>query len=95
MNHIQIRVNNRTGLHARPARLFTGEAKKYASSITIEKNGESSAQYNAKSIFSVMSMGADKGTTLTVYANGEDEVEALQALQKLAEDNFGETEESV
>lgn len=95
MTRIQIKVNNHTGLHARPAKVFTSEAKKYACSINIEKNGDSSAQYNAKSIFSVIAMGAEKGTELTLFANGEDEKEALQALQKLAENNFGETEDSV
>lgn len=95
MTQIKLRVNNRTGLHARPAKLFTAEAKKFSCSINIEKNGDKAVTYNAKSIFSVLSMGADKGTVLTVYANGEDENEALKALKELADGNFGETEESI
>jgi len=91
----QLRVNNRTGLHARPAKLFTAEAKKFTCNIYIEKNGDKTVTYNAKSIFSVLSMGADKGTVLTVYANGADENEAVKALSELADGNFGETEESI
>lgn len=95
MTQVQLRVNNRTGLHARPAKLFTAEAKKYDCSIYIEKNDDKAVTYNAKSIFSVLSMGADKGTVLTVYANGTDEKEAVKALSELADGNFGETEESI
>lgn len=95
MTQTQLRVNNRTGLHARPAKLFTAEAKKFTCNIYIEKNGDKTVTYNAKSIFSVLSMGADKGTVLTVYANGADENEALKALSELADGNFGETEESI
>ncbi|NCB73709.1 MAG: HPr family phosphocarrier protein [Clostridia bacterium] len=95
MIQTQLRVNNRTGLHARPAKLFTAEAKKFTCNIYIEKNGDKTVTYNAKSIFSVLSMGADKGTVLTVYANGTDEEEAIKALSELADGNFGETEESI
>lgn len=95
MTQTEILVNNRTGLHARPAKLFTTEAKKFKCSITIEKNGGDGQKCNAKSIFSVLAMGADKGTSLKLTADGEDEKEALQALQRLAENDFGETEESI
>ncbi len=95
MTQTQLRVNNRTGLHARPAKLFTAEAKKFTCNIYIEKNGDKTVTYNAKSIFSVLSMGADKGTVLTVYASGDDENEAVRALSDLADGNFGETEESI
>lgn len=45
---------------------------------------------DAKSIMSVMRLGASKGTVLKIVANGSDAEEALEALAKLFEDGFGE-----
>ena len=80
-------LDNKSGLHARPANLFTKEAAKYRSSIKVFKGGK---EYNAKSIFSVLSMGATQGTELTIVADGEDEELAIKALKDLFEQNFGE-----
>jgi phosphocarrier protein len=80
-------LTNETGLHARPANEFTKEANKYRSKITIQKNGE---QFNAKSIISILSMGADKGTQISIIAEGEDEDQAVEALAKLVNSSFGE-----
>ena len=80
-------LNNKSGLHARPANLFAKEAAKYQASIKVIKDGQ---EYNAKSILSVLSMGATQGTELTVVADGEDEELALKALKELFDQNFGE-----
>ena len=95
MKTTTILVNNKTGLHARPANLFTRTAGKFICKIHVEKNGDKTAVYNAKSIFSVISMGASKGSVLTIYADGEDEDAALSALQELAESDFGEMGDSI
>ena len=47
---------------------------------------------NAKSIMGVMMLAASKGTTISIETNGEDEVEAMQALLNLINDYFGEGE---
>lgn len=67
-------VKNETGLHARPAGLIVREASKFKSTIALIKD---SKEYNAKSIMSVMSMGAGMGEEIIVRANGEDENDAL------------------
>lgn len=67
-------VKNETGLHARPAGLIVREASKFKSTIALIKD---SKEYNAKSIMSVMSMGAGMGEEIFVRANGEDENDAL------------------
>jgi len=95
MKKIIILVNNKTGLHARPANLFIRAASQFACKIVVEKNGDETAKYNAKSIFSVISMGASKGSVLTIYADGADEDAALCALKELADNDFGESGDSI
>ena len=85
----EVKIINKTGLHARPANLFVKEAKKYESNITLDKNGK---QYNAKSIFSVLSMGAGIGSELVLIADGTDEKEALHTLKELIDSGLGEME---
>lgn len=80
-------VSNETGLHARPAQLFVKEAGKYSSDIWIIKDEN---KYNAKSIMSVLTMAASKGTKLTIEANGEDEEAAVKTLVEILNSGFGE-----
>lgn len=70
-------ITNETGLHARPATLFTQLAAKFASKITIAK-GEKKA--DAKSILTVLTLGAGKGSEVTLTAEGPDEEAAVAAL---------------
>ncbi|HHT06459.1 MAG TPA: HPr family phosphocarrier protein [Hydrogenispora sp.] len=87
MVSMTVTLNNKSGLHARPASLFTKEAAKYQAAVKVIKDGQ---EYNAKSILSVLSMGAAQGTELTITAEGEDEEQALKALKELFDQNFGE-----
>ncbi|UYZ12262.1 HPr family phosphocarrier protein [Brevibacillus sp. WF146] len=83
----QVTVLNKTGLHARPASMFVKLAARYRSDIYLI-HGEKQA--NAKSIISVMTLAAGKGTVLTLRAEGPDEAEAVDALAALIESKFGE-----
>ena len=94
MIDLLIEVPNKTGLHARPANLFVKTAKKYLCDITISKENDEKS-YNAKSIFSVISMAAVKGTRIVVHADGPDEADAIREIEQLVDDNFGETEHSI
>ncbi|MDX8360638.1 MULTISPECIES: HPr family phosphocarrier protein [Bacillaceae] len=73
----KVEVQLKTGLQARPAALFVQEANRYASDIFLEKNGK---KVNAKSIMGLMSLAVSNGSTITLYADGQDEEEALEAL---------------
>jgi phosphocarrier protein len=88
----QVELLNETGLHARPASLFVAAAKKYQSDIVVLKDGE---EYDAKSMLSVLSMGAFKGDSLIISAVGADEKEAVLELKGLIDANFGEREGSL
>jgi phosphocarrier protein HPr len=82
-----IEVQNKTGLHARPAAAFVQMAAKFKSNITIEKD---SKQANAKSIISLLSIGVSKGSNIKITAEGEDEKQAVMALIELINTKFGE-----
>ncbi len=82
-------VNNKVGLHARPAANFVQTASKFKSKITVIKDGR---EVNAKSIVSVLSLGAERGSKIVVKVEGVDEQEAMEAIKELIENNFGELE---
>jgi phosphocarrier protein HPr len=76
-------------LHARPAALFVQTANQYECEIDVIKDDNT---VNGKSIMGIMTLAAEAGSMVTVQARGTDSVEALDALQKLFENNFGESE---
>ena len=73
-----------SGIHARPATGLVQVASKFSSDILIEYKEK---KVNLKSLLGVMSMGIAKGGSFSIYTEGEDEVEALLALE-----NFLKTE---
>ncbi len=87
MPEITLTIHHKVGLHARPAALFVQAAKPFQSNIKVT-HGEKQA--NAKSILSVLALGAEQGAVITIRAEGEDASQALAALQALVENNFGE-----
>ena len=70
MTQETVMIENKTGIHARPASVFVQTATKFKSKIQIEAKGK---KVDAKSILMLMSMGLVKGTELTIIAEGEDE----------------------
>jgi phosphocarrier protein len=82
-----LKITNPTGLHARPAAQLVQKAASFCSKVMITANNKAA---DAKSILSVMSMGLNCGTEITVTADGADEKECLAALVALIEGNFGE-----
>jgi phosphocarrier protein HPr len=87
MPEIRLVIQHKVGLHARPAAMFVQTAKQFRSTIRAT-HGEREA--NAKSILSVLTLGADQGAQVILRAEGEDAEQALEALATLIESNFGE-----
>ena len=87
MIQTKILIINKLGLHARAAAKFVGCASSFSSSIKVGKPGE---QVDGKSIMSVMMLAAGKGTELELLIDGKDEEAALEGLQTLINDCFGE-----
>jgi phosphocarrier protein len=82
-------IINKLGLHARASAKLTQLASSFKSEVMLSRNNR---RVNAKSIMGVMMLAAAKGTTINIETNGADEVEAMQALQNLIGDYFGEGE---
>lgn len=85
----EIEIINRLGLHARAAAKLVQCASRYACRIEIERRGQS---VNGKSIMGVMMLAASRGTRITVEAAGEDEAAAMEAIEALIRERFGESE---
>ncbi len=93
MKESKIVVNNKVGLHARPASLFVQEAAKYKSDIKVSTNDPDTKELreaNAKSILGVLTLGVFQGMVITIRAEGEDEEDAVAGLLTLVKNNFGE-----
>jgi phosphocarrier protein len=80
-------IRNRLGLHARAAALLVKTANRFASEVTLEKDG---LEVNGKSIMGILMLAASKGSKITLRVEGKDSAEAIQTLSQLFEDKFGE-----
>ena len=79
MTKKQITIQHPSGLEARPVALLVQVASQFSSEIRIETGDKT---VNAKSIMGMMTLGLSAGETVVVTANGADEQEALQKIEK-------------
>lgn len=79
MKQFEYTINDKLGIHARPAGMLVKEAAKYASSITISKGDKKG---DAKKIFGVMGLSVKCGETITVTIEGDDEETAFAAINE-------------
>jgi phosphocarrier protein HPr len=87
MQQRDVEIVNKLGLHARPSARLTQLASSYKSKVYLSRNGR---RVNAKSIMGVMMLAAARGSTITLETEGDDEVEAIEALADLIASGFGE-----
>lgn len=73
-------IKNKQGLHARPAALFVQIANKFDSVITVKKGKD---VVNGKSIMGILMLGAEKGTQISIEAEGRDANLAITELEKI------------
>jgi len=85
----EIKIINKLGLHARAAAKLVQLASTFASDIVLAR---AQREVNAKSIMGVMMLAASQGATLTIRANGADAQEAVERIEALVENRFGEQE---
>ena len=78
-------ITDEVGIHARPAGVLVKEAKKYASKITISKEGKSA---DATKLMALMSMGVKQGEEVTVSVEGDDEETAAVEIEKFFKENL-------
>lgn len=80
-------IQNKVGLHARPATFFIQKANEFKSAIWIEKDDR---RVNAKSLLGVLSLGIIGGTSVRIIADGADEQDAVSSLIELVNSDFSE-----
>lgn len=85
MKSFNYTVKDEVGIHARPAGLLVKEVKKYASKVTITKDGKSA---DASKLMAVMSLGVKCGQEVEVQVEGDDEDTACEALKGFFEANL-------
>ena len=84
-----VEIKNKLGLHARAAAKLVHTAARFRSDIKIRKGDE---EVDGKSILGILLLAAARGTTITIKANGDDEAEAVQAIEALIDAKFDEVE---
>jgi phosphocarrier protein HPr len=78
-------LQNRQGLHHRPAMLLIKTLKRFHSPVSVEVDG---FIVDGRNILGLLSLAAGPGSKFTFTATGEDANEALDALQRVFEHNF-------
>lgn len=83
----QFPILNKRGLHARASAKFVQIAEDFDARIVVSKDG---MQVGGTSIMGLMMLAASPGCSITVEASGPDAQAALDALEKLVAERFGE-----
>jgi phosphocarrier protein len=85
----EVEIRNKLGLHARAAAKLVHIAARFKADIKIRKGDE---EVDGKSILGILLLAAGRGSTILLKADGADEREALDAIEKLIEQKFDEVE---
>ena len=85
-----VQLRNRLGVHARPANLIVRTAMKFAAKVEIAKGNE---LVDAKSMLSLLTLGAEQGSELIILADGDDAEAAVAEIGDLFDRGFDEEEE--
>jgi phosphocarrier protein len=80
-------VQNKLGIHARPAAMFVKTANRFACNVFVERDGE---RVNGKSIMGLMMLAAGPGSKIRVQAEGTDAAQAVKELENLLRRKFDE-----
>jgi phosphocarrier protein HPr len=80
-------IENKLGIHARPAARFVQLTGRFSSEIILKRGSE---EVNGKSIMGVLMLAAPQGSTVTVIARGEDAEKAVEEIEALVKSRFGE-----
>jgi phosphocarrier protein HPr len=81
-------VGSRVGLHARPAKLVAQEAGRQPVIVRIAKDGKDPV--DARSLLSLLALGAKQGDEVTLSAEGDDAEAAVEAIASLVEQDLDE-----
>jgi phosphoenolpyruvate-protein phosphotransferase len=89
LKSVEIEIRNDSGLHARPAAALVRAAAGFRSRIGLQNvSAPAGPSADAKSVVSVLAAGVEKGHRVQIWADGEDETEAIAALRALLTDGL-------
>jgi len=89
MQKKELLIENKLGLHARAAAQIVKSATAYSSKITLSKDG---LEVDGKSIMGIMMLAAANGSVIMLHAHGDDEDRAVDGMENLVKNKFGEKE---
>jgi len=87
MTSREVTVRNQLGMHARAAAKFVHLATRFEARVRVAHDRR---EMDGKSIMGILLLAAARGTTITISADGADELDAVSALVALVESGFGE-----
>lgn len=87
MKQLDLIIQNRTGLHARPARVLVDTAKQFTSAVRLHHGAKAA---NAKSLISVLALGVVHGGAVVLEVDGDDEEQAVVTLCAAVAGGLGE-----
>ncbi len=82
-------LRNASGLHARPAKIFSRAAAAHVAEVSVEKDGR---RVNAKSVLSLLTLDCHQGDEIVISTEGDDAEATLGELVALVEAKLGESE---
>lgn len=85
MKEMKYVINDELGIHARPAGMLVKEASKFPCKITVAKDGK---EADAKKLFAIMGLAVKCGNEIILKADGEQENEAMEAMEKFLRENL-------
>jgi phosphocarrier protein HPr len=80
-------IKNELGLHARSAAMIVRVLERYRSNVFLERDGN---QVDARSLLDILTLACPKDSRVVVRADGDDAREAVESIEKLVDDKFGE-----
>ncbi|MHB8844516.1 MAG: HPr family phosphocarrier protein [Nitrospirota bacterium] len=89
MKKKELLIENKLGLHARAAAQIVKAASGFSAKVLLTKDG---IEVDGKSIMGIMMLAAARGTTIFVSAEGDDEDKAMEGMERLFKNKFGEKE---
>ena len=85
----EMRIVNRKGLHARATAKFVQCVDRFDADVRVTRGGET---VGGDSIMGILTLGAGLGSSITISATGLQARAALDALEELIANRFGEDE---
>lgn len=88
----RVEIVNKLGIHARSASKLVALAKTFPCRVKIGLSEDEDDLQNAKSIMGVLKLAAQRGTTVVLITDGDEEDTAMDEIKQLISAKFEEPE---